>query len=300
MGPDPNENIGKTVEQHSQSTKTCNRNEVTSPMSGKNSCLVFEHKVLGKHLASYYFDEESGYIFVDRPHWLSEAYSSAITVTDTGVLSRNFRNIEICKQIFDCDNDAAEFCGVDLGAGYGLFVRGMRDLGFNFYWYDLYADNLMARGFEARPGPHSVAVAFEVLEHTINPLEFLLEHKRKFRFSRLIFSATCFDEENIPDQDWWYWAFETGQHVSFFTERSLQWMAKHLNMRVSHIEADIYVFEDLILPYRTYKERKLTLKSLSKFLLKADRKLSSRGRAGLTWSDHLMLRDRLRSEPHGE
>ena len=57
--------------------------EVVSPISGRRSELLFKHKVHGDHIASYYFDKYSGYIFVDTPHWLEEAYSSAITVKDT-------------------------------------------------------------------------------------------------------------------------------------------------------------------------------------------------------------------------
>jgi hypothetical protein len=66
-----------------------------SPMTGEVSRLVFTHKVLGKYDASYFFDPKCAYIFVHSPFWLNEAYGSAISVLDTGLLARNIRNIEV-------------------------------------------------------------------------------------------------------------------------------------------------------------------------------------------------------------
>ena len=119
----------------------------------------------------------------------------------------------------------------------------MRDAGFDFYWTDKYAENLVARGFEARPGSHSTIVAFEVLEHLEDPLGVLKAAKAKFGFDTCFFSATCFDEDNVPDEDWWYWAFETGQHISFFSERTLHWLgARAWNAALAHSRRRVCVF----------------------------------------------------------
>ena len=175
-------------------------------------------------------------------------------------------------------------------------MLGMRDAGLNFFWHDLYSDNLLARGFEAAKGSYDAAVAFEVLEHTTNPLKFLLDQKNNYGFSRLVFLVTCFVDANIPDKDWWYWAFETGQHISFFTERSLHYMAKCLEMRVRHLVADIYIFEELALPESFTLGSNTTLQRLAKFMLKVDRRLSRGAEGSLTWSDHSAMRDKLRNE----
>lgn len=214
-----------------------------SPLSETPGRLLFEHNVLGRHTASYYLDESSGYIWVDAPHWLDEAYSDAIALTDTGILARNLTNIPAVATVMR-HNGLAQARGIDLGAGYGIFVRGMRDIGIDFHWSDAFADNLLARGLEADEAPFDVAVAFEVLEHLPNPLGFLRESRSQHGWRTLFFSATCFDEANLPGKDWWYWAFETGQHISFFSQRCLEGIAKELGLRLVHLKGELYAMTE--------------------------------------------------------
>jgi hypothetical protein len=265
-----------------------------SPMTGELSRFVFTHKVLGKYDASYFFDPKCGYIFIHSPFWIDEAYASAISALDTGLLARNIRNIAVVtKSIFQ---DGLDCCrGIDLGGGLGVFVRGMRDGGFDFYWTDAYADNVLARGFEAKIGVYNIAVAFEVLEHIPNPIAFLIDAQARYKFSTCFFSATCFSEDDIPPPDWWYWVFDTGQHISFFSLRALRWMAKELEMDLYHVKDDIYAFsKQAISPQHPVPVS---------LLRRAARKLgritgmSDQGqRTSLTVPDHIMLRDRLRRE----
>lgn len=174
----------------------------------------------------------------------------------------------------------------------------MRDAGFDFSWTDKYAPNLLARGFEADGSDYSIAVAFEVLEHLINPLDFLKEAKKTFGFQVCFFSATCFDERNLPDLDWWYWAFETGQHVSFFSERTLHFIAHELGMQLVRIQGDVYAFTSV--PGKIVRPRG----RLEHLLQRKDQLLQRIGLTGLfasapkptslTFSDHLALREQLR------
>ncbi len=215
-----------------------------SPLTGQEGLFLFEQNVIGRHKARYYLDESCGYIWVDAPHWLEEAYSDAIALTDTGILARNLNNIRVVSVAMRA-NGLEQARGIDLGAGYGLLVRGLRDVGIDFHWSDPFAENLLARGFEADENPYDVAAAFEVLEHLPNPLAHLKATQSQFGYETLFFSATCFDTNKIPGPDWWYWAFETGQHISFFSEQCLDFMAAQLGMRKVHLKGDVYAFTSL-------------------------------------------------------
>ena len=108
----------------------------------------------------------------EQPYWLDEAYSTALIAADVGAVDRNLRLAAITQaviqQFFDAD---ATF--LDYGGGYGLFVRLMRDRGFDFRWHDRYAKNLLSIGFDAAPneGSFELVTAFEVLEHLVDPIE---------------------------------------------------------------------------------------------------------------------------------
>lgn len=214
-----------------------------SPLTGAEGRKLFDHKVLGRHTAGYHLDPDSGLIWVPDPHWLDEAYSDAIGLTDTGIMARNLSTISMVSMVMRA-NGLQNARGIDLGAGYGLFVRGIRDEGLDFFWSDAYAENLVARGFEADEGPFDVAVAFEVLEHLPDPLGFLMDARERYGVNTIFFSATCFDEQAIPDQSWWYWAFESGQHISFFSRRCLEFIAQKLDLHLVHLKGDLFAFTD--------------------------------------------------------
>ena len=263
-----------------------------SPMTGELSQFLFTQKVLGKYDANYYLDPKCGYIFIDSPFWLDEAYKSAISALDTGLLARNIRNIDVVgKSIIQDTLNCAR--GVDLGGGIGVFVRGMRDSGFEFYWTDAYADNALARGFEAEIGEYDVAAAFEVLEHIQNPIAFLIDAKVRYKFSTCFFSATCFSEDAIPARDWWYWVFEIGSAYQFFFNEISPVDGQRVEHGSYHIKDDIYAFSTH--PIRSQQPNPLS------FLERSVRKLrriiampEPVQRTSLTMPDHVLLRERLR------
>ena len=72
--------------------------------------------------------------------------------------------------------------------GYGIFTRLMRDIGFDFYWYDPHSINLLARGFETRSKnyKYELVTAFEVFEHfaeLIKEIESMLQFSDNILFS---------------------------------------------------------------------------------------------------------------------
>lgn len=102
---------------------------------------IFKKKILDKYNAAYYQCPNCGFIQIEKPFWLNEAYSSAITSVDVGLVDRNIRFSNMVEDIILRNfNRNAKF--LDFAGGYGLFTRIMRDKGFNFYREDKYCENL--------------------------------------------------------------------------------------------------------------------------------------------------------------
>jgi 2-polyprenyl-3-methyl-5-hydroxy-6-metoxy-1,4-benzoquinol methylase len=192
---------------------------------------IFSGKVLNKYVINYFQCDECDFIQTENPYWLNESYSSAIASTDIGLVSRNisFQNITswIIKTYFD---NKAKF--LDYAGGYGLFVRLMRDKGFDFYRQDVYCENYFAKYFDISEQDlvtkFELVTAFEVLEHLVDPIK---EINKIFESADVIFFSTELQPQNKLNStaDWWYFAEETGQHISFYTVKSLQIIAKKMN-----------------------------------------------------------------------
>lgn len=189
-------------------------------------------KVLCRHDVAYFRCESCGFIFTEKPHWLNEAYSSAITQIDIGPVSRCVTFSHFVRSlVFGALDRTGQF--LDFGGGYGLFVRRMRDLGVNFKLYDAHCENIFAKGHEvdiASPSNFELLTAFEVVEHLENPLETFETFKR---LSKNILFSTCIVPEPAPTiGNWWYYAPEHGQHICFYTRRSLQVIATRLGLNL--------------------------------------------------------------------
>ncbi|MCI6218056.1 MAG: class I SAM-dependent methyltransferase [Helicobacter sp.] len=125
---------------------------------------------------------------------------------------------------------------LDLGGGNGMLVRLLRDSGIQAFWEDKYCDNFYARGFEwerhkdSYPLP-SLATSFEVFEHLANPKQeimYMLELSPNLLFSTELLPTSI--PEYSGDKQWWYYGFSHGQHISFFTHKSLESIAQEKNL----------------------------------------------------------------------
>lgn len=188
--------------------------------------------ILGKYQIEYFRCGTCGLIETEKPYWLAESYAEPIAQTDIGLVERNVdfarRTAPILQLLF---RGARKF--VDYGGGYGLFVRMMRDRGYNFYRYDKYCSNLFANGFdahiEADESQFDLLTAFEVFEHLVDPLA---EVARMLALSRNILFSTCLIPREAPPRpkEWWYYALQTGQHVTLYTVESLKRLAEENNL----------------------------------------------------------------------
>lgn len=187
-----------------------------------------EATLLGRHKVRYFRCGTCGFVQTEEPYWLAEAYQEALSGLDVGAVGRNLRlatqTQAVLRRFF---NPSGRF--LDYGGGAGLFVRLMRDAGFDFWWMDKYARNVFARGFEAPQGPFELLTAFEVFEHLVQPateLEQMLAHSRN-----VLFTTVLLPEAPPPPGQWWYYGLEHGQHVALYTPAALQALAARFGLR---------------------------------------------------------------------
>ncbi len=192
--------------------------------------LFGRQPVLGKYDAAYLRCNACGYLWIDAPHWLAEAYSSAITALDTGILVRNLWLRDACCALLGTSLRHVRSI-VDYGGGTGLLVRALRDRGHDAWWMDAYCENLLAGGFEAAPErQYDLLTAFEMVEHLPEPMEVFRQMRS---LSPRLLISTELQPRDMRGFDWWYLAPEAGQHIGFFTRRSLEVVAEQLQLKLS-------------------------------------------------------------------
>ncbi len=258
------------------------RNEMSPAFSG----ILLKNKEV-----EYFYCETCGLLKTEKPYWLEEAYQRAITEIDTGLLQRNIANSKMVEPMLHClFKGKGKF--LDVAGGYGVFARLVRDMGFDCYTMDQYCQNLFSRTFEPDDGFKANALfAFEVLEHIENPREFLKDLFETYSCKTIIFSTLTFSDD-IPKKKWWYYAFETGQHITFYQPRTIAFLASTLGCRYYRLGPELHLITDkrlqgfsrMVLTHRLVRK----LFSLS---LHWKRKRMSR-----TWSDHLLLKSMNDSE----
>lgn len=207
-----------------------------------------DYLVLGKYpttLRQCASCEWAGFI---EPDWLPEAYTSAIAATDTGAAKRSLAISESLSCLLIDHSLHLSKC-LDYGGGAGLLVRIMRDKGFDFLWEDRYCPNIFAQGFEVGGGCGvDVITLFEVLEHLQYPLQTLAGLAKEHAPKLVVFSTVLYQAPR-PSTDWWYLSPDTGQHISFFTEKTLRHIASCLSASYfNYMGFHCFAFSDILSP----------------------------------------------------
>ena len=100
----------------------------------------FSSNLLNKYTVKYFQCSICRYVQTESPFWLEEAYTNTINDSDTGMMMRSLWHRNIASTLIYLFFDKrGKF--LDYGGGYGVFVRLMRDIGFDYYWQDKYTKN---------------------------------------------------------------------------------------------------------------------------------------------------------------
>ncbi len=201
------------------------------PICNRSMTWVFRRLVMNKHEVDYWRCGVCGFVRTDEPHWLIESYSDHIIAIDTGIVQRPGL---LAPQVEGIIRRTCRLDGrfLDFGGGTGLFVRLMRDRGFDFYRQDKFVLNSLALGFDLENLPSTehhfdLVTAFEVFEHLPDPIKQVAEILR-YGPSVIFTTELIPDSRNEPLDDWGYLGTAHGQHVSFYTSESLKRLGERL------------------------------------------------------------------------
>jgi hypothetical protein len=260
----------------------------------------FNQQLLGRYSVDYFECVSCALVRTENPYWLTEAYSSAIADMDTGLVQRNIEMSMVVSQIIEKNFDQ-QGVFLDYAGGYGLFVRLMRDKGFDFYWEDKFCENIFARFFSRLESvaQYEIVTAFEFFEHVTDPMA---EAKRMAALTdNILFSTEIRPVDDEKLRTWWYLVPETGQHIVFYSIKTLQILSQQL---------DMYLYTNGRNLHMMSKRRDLdifTQASTAKvgFVEKVVRRFRNKKRVScnkkqkiesLTWSDHLKIRELLKNK----
>ena len=200
----------------------------------------FSALVLHKHTVRYFLCGTCSFLQTEEPYWLADAYSSPINTSDTGIVARSvFFSKIVTSLILLQFNRNGKF--LDYGGGYGLFTRLMRDVGFDYRWSDPFTENLFAKGFEGDEHMEAFELisSFETFEHFADPMK---EIRKMLGSSQNIFFSTETLPVPIPSpSEWYYYAPDHGQHVSFYSSRTFRYIAEQNKLNYYTNGADLHL-----------------------------------------------------------
>lgn len=225
-------------------------NTLECHLCGCTAVYQFDQPMLGHYIARYFRCRRCDLLQVEAAPWLDSVYQDAVHPCDVRMVSRNLAMRECCQRII------ARYCPqgqrfLDYGGGTGLFTRLMRDAGYEFYRHDAYAPNLFARYFDRQNLPvelrhFDLVTCFEVVEHALDPASIWDE---LFTNAPLLLCSTCLLPEWPPDRlrNWPYLGSEHGQHLAFYSPRTLAWLATRYGKH-HHSAGDLHFFAPFPVP----------------------------------------------------
>ena len=106
----------------------------------------------------------------------------------------------------------------------------MSDRGFDFKGFDNHAEHIFCRDRQIGEISQNfdLITMFEVAEHFIDPVGCFEALKRNT--DNILFTTQIVPSPTPSAEDWWYYGIDHGQHISFYSLESLQFIAKKLGL----------------------------------------------------------------------
>ena len=251
-------NISETYKQNIVVKDHCDFNTNVCKICKQQNHYSHSAILLKKYKVNYFHCKHCGFLQTEEPHWLSEAYHHSINLTDIGYISRN---IDLSKKLplyillfFNKRNQYLDYAG-----GYGVFVRMMRDIGFDFYWDDRYTENLFAQGFEYKNQKIEAITSFESFEHFPDPIS---EIEKLLEISKNIILSTETLPSSVPlPEEWEYYGLDHGQHISFYSTKTFEYIARQYNLHYHFMDGLHFLTETKLRSFTIFfKIKKIMLR----------------------------------------
>jgi len=229
----------------SESAQACkDAQSLTCRLCGSPTHAIFSKQVLHRHEVQFQQCDHCGATQTEKPYWLAEAYVPENEMFDTGQVTRSLINAAVLNTLLPLCGLGSPGNGpriVDYGCGSGLFVRTMRDIGWDVWGYDRYSQPRLALGFQTPTFKHfDVMNLCEVVEHFDEPRAYfdeIFETKPK-----VVVIQTGMANQVTPD--WDYITAEHGQHIFFLSPKTLAWLCQ----TYGRVAINVIGFQVLVTP----------------------------------------------------
>ena len=212
-------------------------------LCSKEAYFLFKKRILSKYDVEYFHCAVCGALQTEEPYWIEEAYVPINEKFDTGQFIRCLHNAAFLSALYSHLSYSNEAL-IDYGCGSGLTGRILRDIGINAYGYDTFAVPRLLMGFQVQDlNGASIINLCEVAEHFPDP-KLSFDHIFSCNPNVVVVQTGLFDE---PNKDWSYLAPEHGQHIFFYTEKTISYLAHTHKMGAIFIQGYIVFFKHELL-----------------------------------------------------